>query len=181
LGLDTRPLAGHLSLVQRDAYQPLPLGEISVLTGLAPTQRATYWVADVRLQPINALSVDGWYVTPRNAGVSGAADFQPPSHARAQFTFRSKFWRTFRSGAFDLKVQIAMESWSAGAAGLGLGGAPVQLSATTYWETYLAFQLVGFTAFWDLRDALNEQKQYVPGLYYPNNAQVFGVRWQFKN
>jgi hypothetical protein len=181
VGFDTRPLAGHLSLVRRDAYQPLPLGEIDALTGLAPTRAATYWVADARLQPINALSVDGWYVTPRDPGLAGAADFQPPSHARAQLTLRSKFWRTFRSGAFDLKVQVAMESWHAGAAGLGLGGVPVQLSATTYWETYLAFQLVGFTAFWDLRDALNEQKQYVPGLYYPNNAQVFGVRWQFKN
>jgi hypothetical protein len=181
LGFDTRPLSGHLSLVRRDAYQPLPFGEINVLSALAPTRAATYWVADARLQPVNALSVDGWYVTPRDEGLAGAADFQPPSHARAQFTFRSKFWRTFRSGAFDLKVQVALESWSGGAAGLGPGGVPVQLSATTYWETYLAFQLVGFTAFWDLRDALNEQKQYVPGLSYPNNAQVFGVRWQFKN
>jgi len=181
LGFDTRPLAGHLSLVQRDAYQPLPLGEVSVLTGLAPTQAATYWVADARLQPINALSVDGWLATPRNTPAAGAADFQPPSHARAQLTFRSKFWRTFRSGAFDLKVQFAMETWGAGSAGLGPGGIPVQLRATTYWETFLAFQIVGFTAFWDLRDALNAQRQYVPGLYYPNNAQVFGVRWEFKN
>lgn len=181
LGFDTRPLAGHVSLVQRDAYQPLPLGEIGVLTGLAPTSAATYWVADARLQPINALSLDGWYETPRAYPLTGAADFQPPSHLRAQVTFRSKFWRTFRSGAFDLKVQVAMESWSGGTAGLGAGGIPEQLRATRYFETFLALQIVGFTAFWDLRDALNEQRQYIPGLYYPNNAQVFGVRWEFKN
>jgi hypothetical protein len=42
---------------------------------------------------------------------------------------------------------------------------------------------VGFTAFWDLRDAITTpvRKQFVPGLTYPNNAQVFGVRWEFKN
>jgi hypothetical protein len=181
VGFDTRPLSGHLSLVRRDAFQPLPFGEIAVLGGLAPTRAATFWVADARLQPISALSLDGWYVTPRDRGTGDAADFQPPSHARAQLTFCSKFWRTFRSGAFDLKVQVAMESWSAGAAGLGPGGVPTRLGATTYWETYLAFQLVGFTAFWDLRDAFNAQKQYIPGLYYPNNAQVFGVRWEFRN
>ncbi len=181
VGLDTRPLAGHVGLVRRDAYQPLPFGELNVLAGLAATRAATYLVADARLQPINALSLDGWYVTPRHAGPGGAADFQPPSHGRAQLTLRSKFWRTFRSGAFDFKVQIAMESWSTGTAGLGPGGLPLQLPGTTYWETYLAFQIVGFTAFWDLRDALNARKQYVPGLNYPNNAQVFGVRWAFKN
>lgn len=183
VGVETRPLAGHVALVRRDRYRPLPFGELPVVPALAATRAATYLVADARLQPVNALTLDGWYATPRDGGPRGAADFQPPTHGRAQLTFRSKFWRTFRSGAFDLKVQIALESWSDGTAGLGPGGAPIELPGVTLWETFLAFQIVGFTAFWDLRDAVTTQKekQYVPGLNYPHNAQVFGVRWEFKN
>ncbi len=182
-GFDTRPLAVHLGLVRRDAYQPLPFPDLRVIPALAPSRAATYLVAEVRIQPIAPLSLDGWYVTPRRAGPPGrgVADFQPPTHARAQLTFRSKFWRTFRSGAFDLKVQLAMESWSRGTAGLDPAGQPIELPGTTYYETQVAFQIVGFTAFWDLRDAYNARRQYVPGLDYPNNAQVFGVRWEFKN
>ncbi|MBI4421869.1 MAG: Plug domain-containing protein [Gemmatimonadetes bacterium] len=183
IGFDTRPLAGHLALVERDAYLPLPFGELPVVPALAATQPATYVVVDARLQPITALTLDGWYATPRGAGPSGVADFQPPSHVRAQLTFRSKFWRTFRSGAFDLKVQVALESWSDGTAGRDLSGVPIPLPGATLWETFLAFRIVGFTMFWDLRDAITtpERKQFVPGLIYPNNAQVFGVRWEFKN
>ncbi len=183
VGFDTRPLAGHVALVRRDAYQPLPFGELPVIPALATTRAATYLVADARLQPIKALTLDGWYATPRDAGASGVADFQPPTHSRAQLTFRSKFWRTFRSGAFDFKVQLAMESWSGGTAGLGPGGAPIELPGVTLWETFLAFRIVGFTMFWDLRDAVTtrKEKQYVTGLNYPHNAQVFGVRWEFKN
>lgn len=183
IGFDTRPLAGHVALVERDAYRPLPFGELPVIPAVGPTRAATYLVADARLQPIKALTLDGWYAAPRDAGLSGAADFQPPTHSRAQLTFRSKFWRTFRSGAFDLKAQIAVESWSDGTAGLDLGGAPQLLKGVTLWEAFLAFRIVGFTMFWDLRDAITtqERKQFVPGLTYPNNAQVFGVRWEFKN
>jgi hypothetical protein len=183
VGFDTRPLAGHVGLVERDAYLPLPMADLPVIPATGPTRAATYLVADARFQPIKALTLDGWYSEPRNAGPTGAADFQPPAHYRAQLTLRSKFWRTFRSGAFDLKVQVAVESWSRGTAGLDAGGAPLSLPGVTLWETFLAFRIVGFTMFWDLRDAITTpvRKQFVPGLTYPNNAQVFGVRWEFRN
>ena len=183
VGFDTRPLAGHVGLVERDAYLPLPMADLPVIPATGPTRAATYLVADARFQPIKALTLDGWYSEPRNAGPTGAADFQPPAHYRAQLTLRSKFWRTFRSGAFDLKVQVAVESWSPGTAGLDAGGAPLSLPGVTLWETFLAFRIVGFTMFWDLRDAITTpvRKQFVPGLTYPNNAQVFGVRWEFRN
>jgi hypothetical protein len=183
VGFDTRPLAGHVGLVERDAYRPLPMADLPVIPALGPTRAATYLVADARFQPIQALTLDGWYSEPRKAGPTGAADFQPPSHFHAQLTLRSKFWRTFRSGAFDLKVQVAVESWRGGTAGLDAGGAPLPLPGVTLWETFLAFRIVGFTMFWDLRDAITtpQRKQFVPGLIYPNNAQVFGVRWEFRN
>jgi hypothetical protein len=181
IGLDTRPLAGHVSLVRRAAYQPRSFGELPVVPELAATEAATYLVADARLQPIPPLSLTGWYQTPRTPGNTSVADFQPPSLARAQLTFRSKFWRTFRSGAFDLQVQLALESWGSGTAGLDAGGAAIPLPGVTYYETSLSFQIVGFTAFWDMRDARNTRKEYVPGLPYPGIAQVFGVRWVFTN
>ena len=183
VGFDTRPLAAHVALVERDAYRPLPFGELPGVPSLAPTPPVTYLVADARLQPIKALTLDGWYAAPRDAGSAGAVDFQPPTHARAQLTFRSKFWRTFRSGAFDLKVQLAMETWTDGTGGRDQSGVPLELPGATAWEMFLAFRIVGFTMFWDLRDAITtrERKQFVPGLIYPNNAQVFGVRWEFKN
>ncbi len=181
LGLATGPLGGHVGLVRRAAYRPLPLGELAVIPALAATRAATYFVADARLQPINALSLNGWFETPRTPGNQAVADFQPPSHARAALTFRSKFWRTFRSGAFDCQIQLAVESWSAGTAGLDANGSPIPLPGATYFETSFAFQIVGFTGFWDMRDARSARKQYVPGLPYPGIAQVFGVRWVFTN
>jgi hypothetical protein len=147
-----------------------------VITGLAPSLRSSLFVAGFTFQPVRPLTLDGWFVNPYR----GAADYQPPTHGRAQLTFRSKFWRTFRSGAFDLKVQVALESWSGGTAGLA-NGTLVQLGGVTFWETFVSFQLVGFTAFWDLRNANNSREQYVPGLPYPRNAQTFGVRWEFFN
>ena len=175
--LTTAPLAVSLGLVTRDAYRPLPFPELPLLPAAGPSSRATYLVAEGRLQPVSALTVSGWYQDPR----SGSADFQPPALARAQVTLRSKFWRTFRSGAFDLKVRFAIESWGEGTAGLSSTGEVIPLEAVTYQEWSVAFQIVGFTAFWDLRDAALAQKQYVPGLPYPHNAQVFGVRWEFSN
>ncbi|MBI4420651.1 MAG: TonB-dependent receptor plug domain-containing protein [Gemmatimonadetes bacterium] len=177
VGFTTRPLSGHVALVRRDAYAPLPFTEIRTIPGLARTPRSTYVVAGLKLQPIAPLTLDGWYAHPARGG----ADFQPPRHARAQLTFRSKFWRTFRSGAFDLKVQMAMESWSRGTAGLA-AGSPIPLPGVTFWEGFISFQIVGFTAFYDLRNALNARERYVPGLpQYPRNAQTFGVRWEFYN
>ena len=181
LGLTTRPLGGHIGLVRRDAYQPLPYGELPVIPALGPTRAATYLAADAWLQPINALTLTGWFETPRTPGNQAVADFQPPSHARAALTFRSKFWRTFRSGAFDCQFQVALESWGPGTAGLDASGNTIALPGATYLETSFAFQFVGFTGFWDMRDARNTRKQYVPGLPYPGIAQVFGVRWVFSN
>jgi len=40
---------------------------------------------------------------------------------------------------------------------------------------------VGFVAFYDLRNAYNSRQQYVPGYPYPRNAQLYGVRWEFRN
>ncbi|MBI3982750.1 MAG: TonB-dependent receptor plug domain-containing protein [Gemmatimonadetes bacterium] len=177
LSFSTRPLGASLGLVERDAYRPLPFAEFPVLPRAGRSSKGSWLVAEGHVQPWKPLTLAGWYQHPRG----GTADFQPPAMSRVQATFRSKFWRTFRSGAFDLKVQFALESWDDGTAGLTDAGAPIPLEAVTYQEWHVAFQILDFTAFWDLRDAALAQKQYVPGLSFPPNAQVFGVRWEFSN
>lgn len=174
----TRPFTAGAGIVRRGAYDPLPFTDLPALPATTVVPRSTYYTSEFWFRPIRPLTLEGWYVHP----VIGGADFQPPHHARAAFTFRSKFWRTFRSGAFDLKVQIAVESWSQGIAGRTSSGAPIALNGLTFTETYLAFQIVGFTAFWDLRNAWNTRDSYVPGFQpYPRNAQTFGVKWEFRN
>jgi hypothetical protein len=176
-GFDTRLLSGHGGLAERDAYAPLPLPDLPLIAALNPSTRSTVFLADGKIQPLKSLTLDGWYANP----IRGRADFQPPTHGRAQLTFRSKFWRTFRSGAFDLKLQLAMESWSRGTAGVSRSGSPQTLNGITFYEAFVSFQIVGFTAFWDLRNAYNSRVGYVPGMPYPRNAQTFGVRWEFFN
>ncbi len=125
---------------------------------------------------LGAWALSGWYSNP----VSGpAADFQPPTHGRAALTLRSKFIRTFRSGAFDLKVQLAMESWSRGTAGTDAEGVEIPLIGATFYEGFIQFQIAGFQAFYSLKNAYNSREQFVPGLEYPRNIQTFGVKWVF--
>ncbi|MCH7874437.1 MAG: Plug domain-containing protein [Gemmatimonadetes bacterium] len=175
-GIESRYLSGRVGLFDRDAFAPVPLTFFRVAS-LRPSVRTRYLVTNLTLR-IGALALAGWYSTPTDGP---AADFQPPKHGRATLTFRSKFLRTFRSGAFDLKVQLAMESWSTGTAGLDADGAEVPLIGATFYEAFLQFQLVTFRAFYSLKNAYNSREQFVPGLEYPRNIQTFGVKWVFTN
>ena len=177
-GLDTKFIGGHGAIQRRDAFQARAYPELPAVPALAATSPATYVVADGYLRPISPLTLSGTFSHP----VQGeAADFQPPQHLRAALTFRSKYWRTFRSGAFDVKFEAAVERWGAGTAGLGAGGSPIELPPGEFWEFQVEIQLVTFTAFWVLRNARLSEDQYVPGLEYPGNEQFFGASWVFSN
>ncbi len=187
-GFKTFPVSFNAALVKREAFLPYPLNDLPVIPSFDSSAEATYLVADVRLRSSRALTLDAWYSTPVRGGrpqVSGAAlqaaDLQPPHHARVQLTFRSKFWRTFRSGTFDFKVQIAVESWSTGTAGLDASGAPIVLKGATFYQAFLQLQIGGFQLFWDFRNAYNSPDPYVPGLSYPSSVQSYGVKWRFLN
>lgn len=177
LGLKTRPLWGHVGVIQRDAFAPSPLVDLPIAR-LDTAAEATYLVADVYLQPLRPLTLRAWYSDP----ISGTpANLQPPRHARAAVSFRSKYWRTFRSGTFDILLEAALESWDSGIAGLDEGGLPVPLPAATFSELLIRFQLGSFTGFWNMRNAGNQAAQYVPGMPYPLSGQSFGVKWVFAN
>lgn len=179
LSADTRPLSASVSLVERDAFDALAYPALGVIHALPSVPRTTYLVSEVRLRSSSALSLGAWYSDPVTD--TTLAGLQPPSHARVDITLRSKFWRTFRSGAFDLMVQLAMESWSTGTAGLDPSGAPIVLPGATFYHLYVQFQIVGFIAFYEFRNARLTTAQYVPGLPYPRQAQAFGVTWEFLN
>jgi hypothetical protein len=178
LGLKTKWLTGSAAVQKRDAYAPLPYLELPIVPALAPSPKATYLVAEAYLSPVSALTLSARYSNP----ISGeAADFQPPQHLRAALTLRSKFWRTFRSGAFDLKLQVATERWGEGSAGVSAQGAAIRLPASQFWDYQVEVQLVSFTAFWVLRNGALSEDAYVPGLPYPGNGQFFGASWTFGN
>jgi hypothetical protein len=176
-GFASRRVTLHAGVEQRDAFQAPPLAEIRGWPLFPPAPEATFFVGDATLN-LGSLALSGWYADP----VSGEASaFDPPSHSRAALTFRSTFLRTFRSGAFDLKVQIAVEAWGAGSAGLDASGAPLLLPGTSVAEAFLQVELVSFHAFYSLRNALRSREGYVPGFEYPRNRQTFGVKWLFRD
>jgi len=167
----------HAGLERRDDFAPPPLTAFPGLGALPPSPAATFAVGDVSLG-LGALTLSGWVAEP----ITGSApSFEPPTRVRAALTFRSKYWRTFRSGAFDLKLQLAVESWGDGVAGTDLTGAPIPLPGATIADASLQIQLAAFNAFYTLRNAFNAREGYVPGLDYPRTIQTFGVKWTFHN
>jgi hypothetical protein len=177
VGFSTKRLSGHLGLARRDAFLPAAIPDYPGFPGMDSSTAATYVVADLTLRPVYPLFLTAWYSHPRTK----PADFQPPQHGRVDLTFRSKFWRTFRSGAFEFLLRYSVEYWSTGTAGINTAGVPEVLPGATFHEWFVELELVGFKAFWNLRNARNSLAQYVPSLSYPRNAQTFGVRWEFIN
>jgi len=176
-GFASRRLTLRAGVERRDAFQAPAVAEIQGWPPFSAAPEATFFVGDVTVN-LGPLALSGWYADP----VSDAASaFDPPSHSRTALTFRSKFLRTFRSGAFDLKVQIAVEAWSAGSAGVDASGAPVALPGTSVAEAFLQVELVAFHAFYSLKNALRSREGFVPGFEYPRNRQTFGVKWLFRN
>ena len=177
LGVETFRLGGHIGLTRRDAFLPAAIPDLLGTPAMNPSLAATYLTANVKLRPVYPLILSAWYSHPRTT----PGDFQPPQHGRADLTFRSKFWRTFRSGVFEFLLRYGIEYWSSGTAGINTAGQSEVLPGATFHEWFVEVQLVGFKAFWNLRNARNSGGEYIPSLSYPRNAQTFGVRWVFTN
>jgi hypothetical protein len=176
-GVASRRLTVHAGLEQRDAFTQPAASSVPGIGPFLDSPAATYGVGDLAVQ-LGPWALTGWLAHP----VRGTGQpFDPPSHVRGALTFRSKFWRTFRSGAFDLRVQLALESWSAGTAGRDSTGAPIALPAATFADAFLQIQLVQFSAFYSLRNAFRSFDEFVPGYAYPTTIQTFGVKWTFRN
>jgi len=171
--------------VRRDPFTPLGFGAgltgHDSITGLGPTPHSTYVTVQGAVRPLPGLTLSGWYFNP----LTGGGDFEPPYHGRFAVTFYSKFWRHFKSGAFALRGEYAVESWSAGLGGVhrdSLGNtSQIPLPGATFSEFNLQLQIVGVTVFWVQRNSKFFHGGYVHGLDYPRRAQFYGVRWIFTN
>ncbi len=145
--------------------------------GFTPAHR--YVTANGSLQVAPGLRVSGWYFHPTGAG---GGDFEPPQHARLALAFHSKFWRTFPSGIFDLRAELAAESWSRGFGGFADSTlVPLQLGGATFAEANVEMRIAGVTMYWIYRNANAMRASYVAGLGYPKYFQFYGVRWVFTN
>jgi hypothetical protein len=127
--------------------------------------------------PLQWITLESRYSDPRK----GAVDGVPPTHSISTATIRSKFLRKFRSGIFDLKLQLSMESWGRGTIGRDATGAPINLRGATFYGSLLEIQLQSFTLYWDRRNLTGTKLTYVPGFRIPPYGSNFGVRWEFTN
>jgi len=140
---------------------------------------ATDWITvQWRLQPKRWFTLEGWYSDPRGGATPEGL---PATHSMTSATIRSKFWRTFPSGIFDFKAQIAYESWGDGIIGRDPAGQAIALDGASFWRTMIEIRLDSFILYWDRYNLQASRKQFVPGFGILNFGSTFGVRWEFKN
>lgn len=176
-GFASRRFTFRGGVEQRDAFTPTGFTGLPDTPPFPPSPQATFAVGEISAT-LGPFTVSGWYADPL---AGEAAAFQPPSHSRTALTFRSKFLRTFRSNAFDFKVQLAVEAWGQGVAGTDGSGNPMPLPGTSVAEAFLQVELAAFHAFYSLKNALRSRDGFVPGFEYPRNRQTFGVKWLFRD
>ena len=164
---------------RRDPFAPLGFGSgITPIDSLHPTPFTEFLAVRASVQVLPGLRLSGWYFDP----LVGGGDFEPPHHARVSATFQSKFWRTFPSGIFNLRGEVAMESWTRWSlAGLDSAGNERAINGASFVETNIQMQLGGVTLFWMMRNANLMRASYVEGLSYPKAVQQWGARWYFTN
>jgi len=164
---------------RRDPFAPLGFGGgITPIDSLHPTPFTEFLAVRASVQVLPGLRLSGWYFDP----LVGGGDFEPPHHARVSATFQSKFWRTFPSGIFNLRGEVAMESWTRWSlAGIDSSGTEHEINGASFVDTNIEMQLSGVTLFWMMRNANLMRASYVEGLSYPKAVQQWGARWYFTN
>ncbi|HMV32910.1 MAG TPA: TonB-dependent receptor [Gemmatimonadales bacterium] len=164
---------------QTDAFRPQPFRPFTPgIPGVARAPRTEWLTVGWRLAPRKWLTFEGWYSDPvSRAGPDGV----PPTHSLTTATIRSKFLRRFKSGIFDLKAQLAFESWGDGVIGRDPLGAPIALDGASFWRTEIELRLDSFLLYWERYNMQASQKTYVPRFPIGNFVSTFGVKWEFAN
>jgi hypothetical protein len=165
------------SYTSNAGFRPGSYAQYKTLASVAPSGRTDWVTVNARISPRQWIILDGWYSTPRGVRPEG----QPPTHSIINGTIQSKFLPTFRSGIFNLKLQVSMENWSPGVLGQDKAGAPVLLAGATCFRAYIGLQIGAFTAYYDRYNMQGARCVYAPGLSVPGFASTFGVRWEFIN
>ncbi|MBK6779078.1 MAG: TonB-dependent receptor plug domain-containing protein [Gemmatimonadetes bacterium] len=175
-----RPWAGlEVGYGQTDAFRPLAFRPFTPgIPGVAAAPRTEWLTVGWRLAPRKWLTLEGWYSDPVS---SAGPDGVPPTHSLTTATIRSKFLRRFKSGIFDLKAQLAFESWGDGVIGRDALGAPIALDGASFWRTEIELRLDSFLLYWERYNMQASQKTYVPRFPIGNFVSTFGVKWEFAN
>jgi hypothetical protein len=177
VGWDRARLGLELGWSRTAAFSPFAYAEFPLVASLAPEPAVDWLTVALRVAPLQWITLESRYSDPRK----GAVDGVPPTHSISTATIRSKFLRKFRSGIFDLKLQLSMESWGRGTIGRDATGAPINLRGATFYGSLLEIQLQSFTLYWDRRNLTGTKLTYVPGFRIPPYGSNFGVRWEFLN
>jgi hypothetical protein len=178
LGWDRSRVGLQVAYERTSAFSPFAYAEFLQIPTISPSTDVDWITVSARVAPVPWITLQSWYSDPTKGTVDGV----PPTHSLTTATIRSKFWRTFPSGTFDLKLQLAMETWGRGGTiGRDVTGNPINLRGATFLSTQLVIQLQSFSIYW-IRDNITAAKlTYVPGFRLPNYGTDFGVRWEFLN
>jgi hypothetical protein len=174
---DRSRFGAQLGWSRTSAFSPFGYAEFPRVISLAASPDVDWLTVGVRLAPVQWITLESWYSDPR----SGSVDGVPPTHSLSAATLRSKFLRKFKSGIFDLKLRLSMESWGRGTIGRDEFGGPINLRGATFFRSLVEVQLQSFTLYWDRGNLSGTKLTYVPGFRIPPYGSNFGVRWEFAN
>jgi len=164
-------------LSQTSAFQGLAPQPYLNVPGLAATPSTTWVTLGGKVAPVPWFILEGRYGNP----ASGTPNGNPPTHFTTTATIRSKFIRTFPSGAFDLKAQLGLESWGDGVIGLDAADAPIILPGASFLRAYIELAIGSFRFYYDRMNLAGTDAYYVPGYVIPPYGSTYGVRWSFVN
>lgn len=167
----------EVGVSQTDGFRPFAPEPFLLVDSLGRVGRTRWATFMGRIAPRQWLTIEGWYSDPLEGTVAGI----PPTHSAITGTIRSKFLRTFPSGIFDLKLQLAMEAWSDGVIGLDATGAPIKVGGATFFRSLVQIQLGSLLLFWDRVNLSANKRSYVPEYLLPRFGSTFGARWEFRN
>lgn len=168
-------LQGDLS--HTSAFVPLAPQPYLDVPGLASTPSTTWMTLGGKVAPVPWIVLESRFSNP----TSGTPNGNPPTHSVTTATIRSKFFRTFPSGTFDLKAQIGVENWGDGVIGLDAASTPIALRGATFLRAYLELSIGSFQFYYDRMNLTGTDQTYVPGFVIPPYGSTYGVRWSFVN
>jgi hypothetical protein len=178
IGLVSRRLDLDVGVEGHGAYDAPAYGAFAAVIPAGTVAAGRTVTAQLALRPAAYFTVSGWYRQPLGSATTA---FEPPHHARAAATFRSKFLPRFRRGALDLLVQFGVEGWSDGVMGRDSGGTAIVLDGHGTVDWLVELRLLSAVLFWSLRNSQVERYEVVPGAPMARANQRYGVRWEFTN
>lgn len=177
LGWQRRRVGFELAVAHTAGFQPPSYQPFFTVPSIGAAPSTNWFTASGRIAPLQWLTLESWYSSP----LRGVREGLPPKHSVSTATIRSKFLRTFPSGIFDLKLQLALENWGAGIIGRDASGAPQLLPSATFFRSSVQVAFGSLQFYWDRTNLAAARRVYVPGFPIPAYAQTIGLRWDFLN